>query len=221
MAKIKAVIFDMDGLMFDTETVYYKANQLTADKYKMDFTIETYMQFVGAGDDIYFKGLREQYKDHPHIETFIKESTQKAEELLLESNVDKKDGLVELLEYLKKEDIECVVASSSYRKMVEKLTERLGVRKYFKKVVGGDEVPTAKPDPAIFEKAFAKTVLQNKDEALILEDSKNGILAANGAGISVLLVPDLIEPDSEMKEKSVAQKENLHQVIDYIKENNN
>ena len=220
MAKIKAVIFDMDGLMFDTETVYYKANQQTADKYEMDFTIETYMEFVGAGDDIYFASLRQQIKEHPHIETLLTERTNKAAELLLEGQVDKKDGLVELLDYLKKENIECVVASSSHRKMVEKLTERLSVRKYFKEVVGGNEVPTAKPDPAIFEKAFAKTGIENKNEALILEDSKNGILAANGAGIPVLLVPDIVEPDSEMKEKSVAQRENLHQVIEYIEERN-
>ena len=220
MTKVKAVIFDMDGLMFDTETVYYKANQLTADKYEMNFTKETYMEYIGAGDDIYFAGLREQFKDHPHIETFLIDSTKKVEELLLEGQVDLKDGLIELLDYLKKENIECIVASSSHREMVEKLTERLGVRKYFKEVVGGNEVPTAKPDPAIFEKAFDKTNLQNKEEALILEDSKNGILAAYRAGIPVLLVPDLVEPDREMKEKSIAQKENLHQVIDYINEMN-
>lgn len=220
MVKIKAVIFDMDGLMFDTETVYYKANQLTADKYEMDFTKETYLQFVGAGDDVYFAGLNEQFKNHPHLDSFFKDSTKKAKELLLKGSVDKKEGLVELLEYLKKENIECIVASSSYREMVEALTERLGVRKYFKEVVGGDEVPTAKPDPAIFEKAFIETGLNNKEEVLILEDSKNGILAANRAGIPVLLVPDLVEPDSEMKEKSIALKENLHQVIDYIKERN-
>ena len=220
MTKIKAVIFDMDGLMFDTETVYYKANQLTADKYDMDFTKETYMQYVGAGDDIYFAGLREQFKNHPHIETFLKESTKKAEELLLKGQVDKKDGLIELLDYLTKEKIVCIVASSSHREMVDKLTQRLGVRKYFKEMVGGNEVPTAKPDPAIFEKAFAKTNLKNKEEALILEDSKNGILAAHRAGIPVILVPDLLEPDDEMKEKAVALKENLHQVIDYINEKN-
>ncbi len=220
MTKIKAVIFDMDGLMFDTETVYYKANQLTADAYDMEFSYDTYLQFVGAGDDIYFEALRELYKGHEHIETFLVESTKKAEELLLEGQVDKKAGLIELLDYLKKEQIECIVASSSRREMVEQLLEKLEVRAYFKDVVGGDEVPTAKPDPAIFNKAFSKTSVEKKEEALILEDSKNGILAAYDAGISVLLIPDLLAVDEEMQEKTVAQLENLHQVIDYIEEKN-
>ncbi len=220
MSQIKAVIFDMDGLMFDTETVYYKANQLTADTLGLEFSFDIYREFIGAGDDIYHGAIRELYKDPQMADNFLKQSSEKVDELLLEGSVEKKEGLIALLDYLKEEQIECIVASSSRRWLVDQLLEQLNVRPYFKDVVGGDEVPTAKPDPAIFNKAFSKTTLADKEEALILEDSKNGVLAAHAADIPVVLVPDLVEPDDEMQEKTAAVLENLHQAIEWIEAKN-
>lgn len=222
MEKIKAVIFDMDGLMFDTEPIYYKANQKAADDLDMDYSFSVYEEFIGSGDREYRERMREMYQSHGQevLETFFEESTKELEHILLEGQVDKKLGLLSLLEYLKEEEIPAVVASSTNRELVDQLLERLDVLKYFKEVVGGDEVEAAKPDPAIFECAFEKTGIENKGEALILEDSKNGVLAAHGAGIPVLLIPDILDPDSEMEEKSVAVLSDLEEVIDYIKKKN-
>src|SRR5699024_10209917 len=107
------------------------------------------------------------------------------------------------------------------RELVDHLLERLDVRAYFKDVVGGDEVPNAKPDPAIFNLAFEKTGIENKEQALVLEDSKNGLLAAKGAGIPAILVPDLLDPTDDMKDLASAVLPDLHHVINYIEEKNN
>lgn len=221
MKQVRTVIFDMDGLMFDTETIYYKANQKTADNLGMEYSFDTYAQFIGMGEVDYEATMRELYKDEDIIEDFFVKSYKVLEYLLLNGKVEMKEGLIELLEYLKKEKIPVVVASSTRRELVDQLLERLDVRKYFKDVIGGDEVERAKPDPAIFNKAFEKTEILNKNEGLILEDSKNGVLAAADAEIPVIMVPDIIEADEQTKEKTIAVLSNLKEVIDYIEEINN
>lgn|SRR5699024_277248 len=220
MSKIKTVIFDMDGLMFDTEKIYYAASQKAADKIGMEYSFDVYSKFIGAGNDIMIKTLHEMYDDHDLLAQFLEDSENDLQDQLRNGQVDLHEGLIELLDYLKEKEIPAVVASSTHRELVEHLLERLGVRHYFKDVVGGDEVPTAKPDPAIFNKAFTKTGIDNKEEALILEDSKNGVLAAAGANIPVIHIPDMINLDEETAEKTVAILPNLHHVIDFIEEKN-
>lgn len=211
----------MDGLMFATEKIYYKANQKTADSLEMDYSFDTYAQFIGMGDKDYRATMRELYDDQALLDNFFIKSNKVLEYLLMNGPVDLKPGLIELLEYLKQEKITAVVASSTNRDLVDQLLDRLDVRKYFKDVVGGDEVERAKPDPAIFNKAFSKTGKQDKQEALILEDSKNGVLAASGAGIDVIMIPDIIEADEEAREKALAVLPDLNAVIDYIEKKNN
>lgn len=220
MEQIKAVIFDMDGLMFATEEIYYMANQNTADKLGMHYSFDIYSQFIGTDYEIEKEKMRKLYDDQELLDEFFIKSSEVSEYLLLNEQVNLKKGLIELLDYLKQEEIPAVVASSTERKLVDQLLDRLGVREYFKGVVGGDEVERAKPDPAIFEKAFEKIGSENKEETLILEDSKNGVLAAFGAGIPAIMVPDMLAADEEVKEKTLAVLPDLKAVIDFIEEIN-
>jgi len=164
--------------------------------------------------------MRQLYPENDVLEQFFAESVEELEYQLLNGPVDKKAGLVELLDYLQTQDIPAIVASSTRRKLVEHLLDRLELRDHFVDVVGGDEVANAKPDPAIFEKAFIKTKLDHKDEALILEDSKNGVRAAYNADVPVILIPDMVEADAEMEEKTADILPDLHQVTTYIQNKN-
>lgn len=220
MDKIKTVIFDMDGLMFDTEKIYYQTNQSIADELQLDYTKETYANFVGAGYHQEYNGMLELYKDEALIKTYYEKTGNILKDVLRNGPIDIMPGLLELLAYLKETDIPMIVASSTHRELVEHMLDRLRVRDYFVDVVGGDEVEFAKPDPAIFNKAFSKTSLKNKNEALVLEDSKNGIIAAYDAGIPVVLVPNMVDPDTEMKEKTAAILPDLHAVKTYIEKIN-
>lgn len=221
MTQVETVIFDMDGLMFDTEPIYYRANQKTADYLKMDFSFETYTQFIGMGDVDYQRIMREIYEDEETLAKFFEKSNKVMDYLMENGPVQMKKGLLELLQYLEQNGIEAIVASSANRELVEQLLDRLEVHQYFKDVIGGDEVERAKPDPAIFNKAFVKSGIRNRESALILEDSENGVLAAHAAKIPVILIPDLIEPRDEIKKQAVAVLPDLTKVIDYIKETNN
>lgn len=220
MSKVKTVIFDMDGLMFDTEKIYFASNSQTAKELGMEYSFETYSQFIGAGYDEEYKGMFEIFKDKDLIERYYNRAGEIVLDALLNGPVDKKEGLIELLDYLKAEKITAVVASSTHRELVLKLLDRLEVTEYFEEVVGGDEVPNSKPDPAIFNLAFEKTGVENRENALVLEDSKNGLLAANGANIPAIWVPDLLEPTEELRNLATATMANLHDVIDYIENKN-
>lgn len=220
MQKVQAVIFDMDGLMFDTEKVYYQAGQETADALGMPYSWAVYEKMVGAGDQEYQQQMRALYSDHGLLEKFFSASAKRLEELLLNGPVAKKAGLLEVLHYLEKQNIPAVVASSTRREIVDHLLKRLEVTSYFKAVVGGDEVPIAKPAPDIFQKAFSKTGVSDKEKVLILEDSKNGLRAAARANIPALLIPDLLAPDTEMNEKALAVLPDLHHVIVFIEKVN-
>ncbi|MFL2061692.1 HAD family hydrolase [Marinilactibacillus psychrotolerans] len=215
MPKIKAVLFDMDGLMFDTESMYYRANQATADSIGMPFDYPFYERYIGASDKDFFAAIRSEQTDKHLANRFIEQSKIDIEKALLEKALPKKLGLEKLLEYLKSQNIEMIVASSTERNMVEKLVNNAGLSKYFTEIVGGDGVKDSKPDPAIFLKALSKTTA-TPSEALVLEDSLNGVRAAHAAGIPVIMIPDLISPNEEAKEKATDILPDLTKVIEYI-----
>ena len=101
MSKIKTVIFDMDGLMFDTEKIYYRASQETADKLGMEYSFDVYSKFIGAGNDIMVNTMHEMYEDHDLLAQFLKDSQVELEDKLRNGPVDLHEGLIELLDYLK------------------------------------------------------------------------------------------------------------------------
>lgn len=211
----KAVIFDMDGLMFDTEAIYYAANKKTADRLGLAFTKEFYLQFVGASDKALFQGMYDHFDDKEKVDQFVVQSNEDAHDLLTNGPIEKKPGLMALLDHLKKQNVQCIIASSSEKWLVETITKNNDVREYFSDTVGGDEVSEAKPSPDIFLKALDKLGTA-KDETLVLEDSLNGVRAAHNAGIPVIMIPDLIALNDEAKEKALAVEESLLDVKKYF-----
>lgn len=216
MTSLQAVIFDMDGLMFDTETIYYHSNQKAADALGLDFDYSVYEEFIGASDADFFEGMHKRWNDPLVVNRFIESSQATLKEAMRNDTIGVKKGLPELLRYLESEGVQRIVASSSERKLVELLLERTGIRPYIQDIVAGDEVEKAKPHPEIFLKAWGKTG-SPKENVWILEDSLNGIRAAHSAGIRCLMVPDLIPPNKEAKEKAYAVHEDLTDVLSFFK----
>jgi len=215
MPRIKAVIFDMDGLMFDTETLYYKANQQTADRLGLPFDYAFYEKYIGASDKEFFNAMYEANEDKELVDAFVEQSDRDARTMFFSGQLKKKPGLDKLLAYLKEKNIKKIVASSTERNLVEQLIAEVDLRDYFVDVVGGDEVEHSKPHPEIFIKALER-LGTDKEETLVLEDSLNGVKAAYSAGIPVIMIPDLFIPNEGLKEKAVEIKDNLNEVIDYI-----
>ncbi|SFB85465.1 haloacid dehalogenase superfamily, subfamily IA, variant 3 with third motif having DD or ED/haloacid dehalogenase superfamily, subfamily IA, variant 1 with third motif having Dx(3-4)D or Dx(3-4)E [Alkalibacterium subtropicum] len=214
----KVVVFDMDGLMFDTEPLYYKANQKTADALSIPFDYSFYEKYIGASESDFFDAMFDQFPQS-NVQQFIIDSKKDVEKLLLSEPPKMKKGLVELLDYLKGKGYKTVVASSSTRKLVENLLDLTDIRDYFDAYIGGDEVAESKPHPEIFQKAVERAGNPQSD-VLVLEDSLNGIRAAYAAGYKVIMVPDLVEPTEEAKAKTLEICEDLEEILIKIKSEN-
>lgn len=218
MTKIEAVIFDMDGLMFDTEVLYYEANRKIAKRIDLAYTWEFHEKYIGVSDEEFHKELYLTFETEA-AETLINEGGQALLEHVEVNGLRKKKGLIELLDYLESKNIKKIVASSSIKSLVSLFLEKEQLTPYFDAIIGGDEVTRAKPSPEIYEKAWLKTQVP-KEHTLVLEDSLNGIRASYDANIPVIMIPDLILPTNEAKEKTLMILDDLNQVKTFIEQQN-
>lgn len=212
----KAVIFDMDGLMIDSERVTYNEYvKKLAELGHHDFTEELYRNCLGKNK----QGICQVFIDHygqdfpmdevwDDVHVWIDES--------LRQYVPKKKGLVELLEYLKANNYKTIVATSSGRARVDEILKNGNLTEYFDDSICGDEVTHGKPHPEIFLTACQKLDVK-PEEALVLEDSEAGILAAYDGHIDVICVPDMKYPEPQFVEKVTKIVDSLDEVIDYLK----
>ncbi|MDU5106908.1 HAD family phosphatase [Clostridium sp.] len=190
MVKPELVIFDMDGLMFDTGQMAYRA-YLEGAKY-FDFTVNqsVYYYLTGRRDPEIREGMKELYgKDAPISEWRDKINLYREKILNDEKRVYKKKGLLELLEFLKKNNFIIALASSTSREKIEYYFKIEDMPNVFDIIVAGDEVHTGKPNPEIFLKACEKANVL-PEHALVLEDSIVGIKAALKGNITPFLIPD-------------------------------
>lgn len=214
----KGIIFDMDGLLFDTEMVYYEANITLAPKYGLTgYDKAYYMKYIGCSDKELHEAL---YRDYAHagaeqVAAFIDETYKKVEELFSSGKVPLKPGAKELLDYFKKEGIPCVIASSNLRRFIDILVSVAGIKDYFVDIVSAEDVENAKPAPEIVLKA-ASVLGVAPSECLMFEDSANGIKASFDAGVDVIMVPDLIPPTEVLEMKTVSILESLHDVPAFL-----
>ena len=201
----RGIIFDMDGLLVDSEKVYYQANQLAAQKMGFEVTAEDHQAILGTTDTYLRQYFLQKLGSPELVKQFI----------IQDQGVAIKPGLVELLDYCDNHGINRVIASSNFRTMVEDFMQSTGLKPRFNQIVSGDEVTHGKPHPEIFLKALDKLAIP-APSALVLEDSPNGILAASKADIPVIMVPDLIAPTAITNQQTLATVDNLAAVIPFL-----
>ena len=216
--EIKAVLFDCDGLMFNTEQFSQKMWQDEAAKYNTVIPASFFTAITGAKADM---KMTDFYHTIPHFREIYNVMHWKRFDLkywasFYPDGLNKK-GLMSLLDYLDEHQIKKAVCSSSSKEYVETLLETVSKPMHFDAVIGGDMVSRGKPDPEIFLKGAAQ--LQTPAEnCMVLEDSKLGIMAAKAAGMHSCFIQDTIEPDEEMRPYIEFQKNDLSQVIGLLNE---
>ena len=188
---IKAVIFDMDGLMFDTEKLWEETFIVVGNKMEYDLTKEFHLKTIGTN----YKTINDIFKkefgiDFP-VHTFYKEARKYMDEKIKKEGLKIKKGLLELLNYLKENNYLIAIASSSKKERINWYLDIINIDKnIFNAIICGDDVKRGKPEPDIFLKACEKLKV-NPKETIVLEDSNNGIRAAKKAGCISVLIPDL------------------------------
>ena len=214
---LELVVFDVDGLMIDSESVWKEAFDKAGDKYGIS----------NLGDALFSKLVGKRLEDEKEaIDEHIPSEIQ--EELLdewreiglrsLEREVPVKPGLYEILDFLEENQIKMTVATTTRRELTEQRLKKIGVFDRFDYVLCGDEVTKRKPNPEIYETVLKKMGVTNKN-ALVLEDSVVGVEAAYRAGIDCIQVPDLIAPTEVQEKQTICIVRDLTEARDYIKEN--
>ncbi|EOS7870326.1 HAD family phosphatase [Enterococcus hirae] len=214
----KAVIFDMDGLLFDTEIVYYEASQMVADQMGFPYDKELYLKYLGVSDEEVWANYHQIFASFGknNVQKFINDAYEETIRRFSLGAVQLKPGVIKLLDFLEEHRIPKVVASSNQRHIIELLLEKNQLTNYFETIVSAENVKRAKPDPEIFLLAH-EYLGTKKQETLVLEDSKNGILAAASAEIPVIMIPDLLAPSEDLQQKTLAVLSSLHEVPGYLK----
>lgn len=211
----KNVIFDMDGVLFDTERLYAEMYEEVAADWGLGDVREAVLGCIGrnANDSRAFF-TSHVAKDFPY-DDYVKETIKRYKEKEEREGLPMKKGVVELLSYLKEQGYRIGLASSTRRQKVLECIEKAKIRDYFQVVVGGDMVEHSKPNPEIYLIA-CKELGVNPEETYAIEDSPNGIRAAHSAGMKAIMVPDMIAPDEEMKSLAQVICEDLLAVKDYL-----
>ena len=180
---IQTVIFDMDGVIVDTEPVHHYAYNEQFKQWGIDSSPEMYASFTGNSTKNIFERLKAEFNLEQDVETLVQTKRN-----LFNDAFDNKedlfllDGVEDLIKDLYHNGMQLVLASSSAKVTINRIFNRFNLDPYFAHKVSGEDFPKSKPHPAIFEQAayLAQTPVTN---CIVIEDSTNGILAAKAAGI--------------------------------------
>lgn len=214
---IQAIIFDMDGLLLDSERIVKRSWEEAGGEMGIAHMGEHIYQTLGKNRewrDAYFrKTLGEEFP----IGDFQKRAGRHFHKIVDNEGMPLKEGVRELLTYAKAKGYKIAVATSSSREYSIRALEEAGIFAYLDGGVFGDMVQHSKPDPEIYKKA-CRCIGMLPEACLALEDSPAGVRSAYAAGLKVIVVPDLLEPPEDVLSLAYERCATLHEVIPLLKE---
>ncbi|MCR5215850.1 MAG: HAD-IA family hydrolase [Lachnospiraceae bacterium] len=212
---VRGVIFDMDGILFDTEKLYERFWMEAAAVDGFTMTPQDVSSIRSTDAALCEEILRKRFgKDFSYPQVKARRIAL-MEEYTRTQGIEKKKGVDELLSFLQNHGIKIALATTSPLVRAEEFLRQGGIRSYFDTLITGDMVSHSKPDPEIFLLA-AKSLGLSTEDCLILEDSFNGVRAAYRAKIPVIMVPDRDEPSEEIRQKAMRVSKDLLEVLQFL-----
>lgn len=215
--QVQAVIFDMDGVIFDSERLVIECWQVIADKYEIPDIVEICMRVQGNNRVETAKRFREKYGNDFPYEIYKNKVTALFRERYGNGKLPLKPGVLEVLTELKRKRVPLALASSTRMDIVKLELEEAHLLPYFDAVLGGDMAPRSKPEPDIFLAAAAALGVV-PENCYVLEDSYNGIRAAHRAGMHPVMIPDMQQPTEEIRGLAEVILDNLMEALEYLRE---
>lgn len=214
---LQGVIFDMDGLMFDTERLSARCWEQVGREFGLDIT-ESFLVGVRGVTRREFQRIFEQrYGDRADYETVMGRKTELFRQEIRQNGVPVKPGLPELLTFLREQKIPAAMATATNQEIARRYLTETGLTAFFDQLVFGDQVRRGKPDPEIFLYS-AQRLGVLPERSVVLEDSLNGVLAGIRGGFRTIMVPDMTRPPPELERKLFHKCEDLFQVMDCLRE---
>ena len=199
----KLFIFDMDGLLLDSEAAFMETLKELNASYGYTLTRDIYEETLGLAYDATCRVMKQHFgEDYPY-DSIAKEGRRLQNQKAAENGLPVKPGIPELLTQLQEAGIPACVASSSPRRTVEIYLSSSQLLPYFSYIASGDDIPRSKPDPEIFLLCCQRYGIA-PENALVLEDSENGIRAALTGNIPVVCIPDMKQPAEALLQQTAA-----------------
>lgn len=214
---MNAVIFDMDGVLFDTEALCMRAWMDVADKWGLPGMEEVFPRCIGLNANDSRQIVFRAYGEHFDYPLFRKHAAAWFRDYVEKNGLPVKPGVREILEWLKESGYAVGLASSTKEKDVRSHLEDTGLLDYFSVITTGDMVEHSKPRPDIYLMACERMGVEPA-QAYAIEDSPNGIRSAHAAGMCPVMVPDMIAPDEEMRRLSYIILKDLVEVRDFLRQ---
>ena len=212
----KAVVFDMDGVLFDTERLCQDSWIEVANRRGLPDMEIIFPKCIGRNANDSRQIVLEAYGADFDYEVFRREASDWFWKYLEENGLPVKEGVRELLNWLKEQGWRIGLASSTRRSSVISHLEQAGIKDFFEEIITGDMVEHSKPLPDIYLLACRKLMV-DPAETYAIEDSPNGIRSAYRAGMKPIMVPDLLSPDGAMEQLSTCIFSGLLDVLDYFR----
>lgn len=188
MDLIKGLIFDFDGLILDTETAWYESYfDVLKSKYNYELDLKDFVKCVGANNEILFKILKEDLGNKLDEDQVFKEVQERHQNIVSEKPL--REGVLDYLKEAKNLELKLAICTSSKEEWINKHLTNKGIIEYFDCFVTADDVERIKPHPDLFNQTI-KSLNIDKEELLVFEDSLNGLLSSEKAGIKTVIFPN-------------------------------
>ncbi len=213
---IDSVIFDLDGLLIDTERFSKAAFHQAEKDHGLQGHENLFLSLVGTNETEHTQRLAIELKDYTDPVAFRKTWVEAYIQMINEAPVPLLPGVNETLEWLKQQKIKTAVATSSTSPAAEKKLTESGIHSYFDTVTCGDHVSRSKPYPDIYLKA-GETINADMSRSIGLEDSANGVKSAHAAGLNVIQVPNVVDTSDELRALGIQVCDSMHAVLELLK----
>lgn len=212
---MEAIVFDMDGVLFDTERLCLRAWKIVAERHGIEGIEEVFPLCIGRTTPDTKQIILDRYGDID-IDPMYEEIRAEIKRIIADEGLPKMPYAEEVLTELSRRGIPLALASSTRYATVCTQLKMAGFYDFFKVIVGGDMVECGKPAPDIYLKA-CELMGVSPEGAAAVEDSFNGIRAAKAAGMYAVMVPDMVKPDEEMKSLADVICDDLRGILDIVK----